>query len=133
MKTLVTGLTFALVLAFSARTMADDQVSKEKLVGTWENTAENFPDGFRQVKHITPTHFTWVLYNRNDQASLSMAGGTCMSSRRSSNPYRVTDEAQKRFRGKEFFFDAKLVDGKWHSKSRPDSEILVDEVWRRVE
>jgi hypothetical protein len=51
--------------------------AKRALLGTWEST---LPPGtaksIRCVKHITPTHWTWVAYDRDTKVAFSACGGT---------------------------------------------------------
>ena len=48
-----------------------------ELPGTWENVSQaGRPQEIQFIKHVTPTHFTWVVYDREKHAILAVTGGT---------------------------------------------------------
>lgn len=52
-------------------------VSAQSIQGTWKlvkNNSSSFPEGYQQLKLITPTHFVWTL-NDKDNNIISGAGG----------------------------------------------------------
>ena len=135
MKPLLTVATLALVVlqGSSAAVTRADEVTKAMLVGSWENASEDIPAEAQMIKHVTPTHFTWIIVHRADRKPLGMAGGTwtLQDGVYTEKVEYATDE-HEHLRGKEFSFSAKLDGGKWLHKSRPDSGLEVDEVWRRI-
>jgi hypothetical protein len=107
--------------------------AEESLVGSWECVSPELPAEYRHIKHITPTHFTWVTYHRTDMAPLGVAGGTWS---REGDTYKeridFATEGVRQLRGKQFTFTIKLEGDKWFLKSTPGSELAVDEVWKRT-
>src|SRR5579883_2883189 len=128
MKKILRGLTL-LLLAIPSVALADD-VTKERLLGTWENAAPDIPKNVRQLKFITPTHFIWVTYDREMQTQIGMAGGT-WSLKEGVYRERIefTSDEVRGQRGKEFSFTARINDGKWLHQSLPNTGIVIDEVW----
>src|SRR5262249_33608832 len=54
-----------------------------KLVGTWKLVSGKYggrdfklPEGTTMLKHVTPTQFTWVTYDKDGKV-FRMAGGSC--------------------------------------------------------
>ena len=48
-----------------------------QLLGTWEAAARpGVPKSMRTIKYITPTHWTWVAYDRENKRVMTAAGGT---------------------------------------------------------
>jgi RNA polymerase sigma factor (sigma-70 family) len=110
-----------------------DQV-RRALLGTWESTLPaDSPKSIRCVKHITPTHWTWVTYDRDNKVAHTACGGTWTLK---GDTYEETNEFatedMKHVRGKTFAFHYKLDGDKWFLKGGPDLEIAVDDVWVRV-
>jgi hypothetical protein len=58
------------------------ECAADKLVGTWKvvkatfNDQDNITPSVQQVKLITPSHFTWVHYDRTSGKADAAAGGT---------------------------------------------------------
>jgi RNA polymerase sigma factor (sigma-70 family) len=107
---------------------------KRELLGTWESVQPaGTPKMIRCVKHITPTHWTWVLYDRDAKVALSTAGGTwTLKGDKYEETNEFSSEDMKHARGKAFAFSFKIEGDKWHVKSGPELEIVVDEDWVRV-
>ena len=67
---------------WSRMKQADDQKKNtgepgRQLLGTWDVVFEpGAPKAIRTLKHITPTHWTWVTYDRENKRVLAAAGGT---------------------------------------------------------
>jgi hypothetical protein len=73
--------TLVAVIAFtSGRSIADEPKAKaeakpaNKLVGTWKEVSAKYdgkearpPEGFKSIKHVTPTHFMWVDLDKRRQ------------------------------------------------------------------
>lgn len=104
---------------------------KRELPGTWECTSQdNLPPDVEFIKYITPTNWSWVMYDRGKNAILSAAGGTWKIK---DGHYEETCEysINENLRGKTFPFSIRLAGDKWDHKSLPDGELKVDEVWSR--
>jgi RNA polymerase sigma factor (sigma-70 family) len=112
----------------------DVEKLKRELVGTWESAPRaGTPKTIRCVKHITSTHWTWVLYDRDSKVALSSAGGTwTLKGDKYEETNEFSTEDMKHARGKAYAYDVKIEGDKWHVKAGPELEILVDEDWVRV-
>ncbi len=108
----------------------DKRAEKEKLVGTWESP--NVPKNLRHYKHLTPTHFTWVIYDRAKMVPLAAAGGTWTIK---GGDYReqceFATEGHEHLRGREIPLIVRVEGDKWFLKSTPDTGFQVDELWVR--
>ena len=113
---------------------SDAERLKRELLGTWESVQPaSTPKTVRCVKHITPTHWTWVLYDRESRVAHSTAGGTwTLKGDKYEETNEFSSQNMKHARGKAFAFSFKIDGDKWHVKAGPELEIVVDEVWVRV-
>ena len=107
---------------------------KRELPGTWENVSQaNSPKEIQFIKHVTPTHFTWVVYDREKNAILAVTGGTwSLKDGKYEESIEFASDNAQQLRGKTFQFTIKLAGDKWDHKGVPGSEIEVDEVWTRM-
>jgi hypothetical protein len=131
---LMKPLASVLVIAFTFLQLAPAQEGpRNKMEGTWEVVSEGLPKSLRQVKLITATHFTWVVYDREKKLPQASAGGR----------YSLKGDAYKeqiefafeglqdlvgkeqpftvRFEGDRFFLSGTLTNG-----------TRLEEVWVRV-
>lgn len=135
------------VVAFTAARSAADEPKKpdansaNKLVGTWKRISAKYggkdsplPDGFTQLKHVTPTQFMWTLYGE-DGKMIAALGGTCTSK---GDDYVETPEywlgdGLDQLKGKPQVFKWKIEGNKWYHTGKLSSGQTVEEVWQRVE
>jgi hypothetical protein len=132
-KVVVAGFVICVIASMVSLLTAQAQDAKplkEQLLGTWER---ELPQGFKQIKHVTQSHFTWIIYNRDDKASVADAGGT-WSVRNDSYTERIefASESHKELRGKEYTFTSKVKGDQWSVMAVPGSDIDVNEVWKRA-
>src|SRR5581483_2879285 len=108
--------------------------AKRMLLGTWEATfPADAPKSMRCVKHITPTHWTWVAYDRDTKVVFSACGGTwTLRGDKYEETNEFATEAMAHARGKTFAFNYKVDRDRWFLKSGPELEIKVDDLWVRV-
>ena len=101
------------------------------LLGTWESTLPaGTPKSIRCVKHITPTHWTWVAYDRDTKVAFSACGGIwALKGDKYEETNEFATEDMKHVRGKAFAFNYKIDGDKWFLKGGPDLEIQVDDLW----
>jgi hypothetical protein len=136
MRKLLTGFALGLiglVLSPGATPSQTSQRTEDRLVGTWECIVPEFENGYRHIKHITPTHFTWVTYHRETMTPVYIAGGTwSLEGDVYKERIEFAGEQHEGLRGKEFRFTLKLEDDKWFHKATPGSDLAVDEVWKRA-
>jgi hypothetical protein len=113
---------------------ADVKRLKRELPSTWE--CVSFVDAPKQIghiKHVTPTHFTWVTYDRDQKAVLAVSGGTwSFKDGKYVEVIEFASDTHQHLRGKTNAFTINLVGDKWDHKGVPDNEIEVDEVWSRM-
>ncbi|MGP0062373.1 MAG: hypothetical protein ACLQGP_02060 [Isosphaeraceae bacterium] len=107
---------------------------KRELLSTWDCVSlENLPKETSHIKHITPTHYTWVTYDREQNAIVSVSGGTwSLQDGKYREVCEFASDSHQHVRGKTFTFTMNLVGDKWGHKGVPGTEIPVDEVWNRV-
>lgn len=125
--------------------------SDQRLVGTWEllsykevtdSIYSEYPGFVAYFKHLTPTHFAWVHFNRDGDEVLAVGAG----------PYTlVGDDYTESLRlvhpkgvlmGADLPFKASIENGRWIHKGiffTPDPDnpgqadtAVVDEIWRLV-
>jgi RNA polymerase sigma factor (sigma-70 family) len=107
---------------------------RRALLGSWGSSVPaGAPKSFRCIKHITPTHWTHVAYDRESKVVLSACGGTWTLK---GDQYEETNEFatdnMEHVRGKTFAWNYKIDGDKWSLKGGPDLENHVDEVWVRA-
>jgi hypothetical protein len=139
------ALVVAVVFA-SAHASADEPAKKEtkaenKLVGTWKLVSAKYggeertlPEGATMLKHITPTQFMWVSYDK-DGTAYRAAGG----------PYTLKDNQYEEMpeygfspdfeiiKGKTHSFKAKIEGNKWYHDGKLANGLTIEQVWERVE
>jgi hypothetical protein len=138
-------LIVALVLA-TARTPADEPNKKEakpenKLIGTWKLVSAKYggkesklPEEYTMLKHVTPTQFMWVTYDKDGKAFRAAGGPYTLKG----DQYEETPEYG--FGGdftlvnrKTHSFNAKVEGNKWHHEGKLSGGLTIEEVWERVE
>jgi hypothetical protein len=134
------AIAIALVCAFTA-VKADEPKSDNKLIGTWKCISAKYdgqevqrPEGFTQIKHVTPTQFTWLVYDKDGKVSDALGGGCATKG----NEYIETPEygigaVLEQLKGKPQVFTWKIDGDKWHHNGKLSSGLTIEEVWQRVE
>jgi len=107
---------------------------KPDLLGTWDCVmAPAVPDSVRHIKHVTPTHYTWVTYDATNGRILATSGGTCsVKGDQYDEVCEFSSDTHRHLRAKTYGYKLKIKDDKWDLQGMPDSDIDVDEVWNRV-
>jgi hypothetical protein len=107
---------------------------KRELPGTWECVSvADLPRQISHIKHITPTHYTWVTYDRDRNAILAVSGGTwTLKEGKYEEACEFASDSHPHLRGKTNDFTTNLAGDKWDLKGVPGTEINVDEVWARM-
>lgn len=107
---------------------------KRELPSTWECVSfADLPQQIAHIKHVTPTHYTWVTYDRDRREVLATSGGTW--SLRDGKYVEVCEfasDTHQHLRGKAVAFAINLVGDKWDHKGLLDSGFEIDEVWNRL-
>jgi hypothetical protein len=61
-KTGIVGLALAVSFAFSAMDVfAEEPKQENKLLGTWKLVSNTLPEGYTEIKHVTPVQFMWAF------------------------------------------------------------------------
>jgi hypothetical protein len=135
------------VAAFtSGRSTADNPKKAEartenKLVGTWKQVKAKFggreskiPEGTTQLKHITPTHFMFVDFDKDGKFIDAFGGPYTLKGEK----YEETldygfGDVFKTLKGKPQLFECKVEGNKWYHNGTLSSGMTIEEVWVRVE
>lgn len=136
MKRIICGCAVVLVLLAAARggeEKPDTEKVKGAIVGTWEMATPELPEGFRDLKHITPTHFIWVIYRKNEMDPVASAGGTwSVVGDQYTERCDFATPGHEHLRGKEMTFTVKIEGDKLVQKGVLDTGAKVDEIWKRA-
>ena len=86
------------------------------------------------VKHITPTHFTWLAYDADGKVT-RVAGGTytLKGDDYEEKPEYGLGTDFEVIRGKPQSFTCKIDGNNWHHDGRLSNDLTVEEIWERVE
>lgn len=134
-------LIVTLAVAFP-RTSAEEKGETKKhnkLVGTWKLVSAKW--GGRKVKireritalkHVTPTHFMWVRFDKDGKVLVALGGSYTMKG----EVYQEVPEygtVGKELMGKVQSFTWKLEGNKWYHNGKLSTGLTAEEVWERVE
>ena len=146
LRTAVQCLAIAIVLApMVAIGRADDPKgqpkAENKLIGTWKlvsaknNGAESkLPEGFTQLKHVTPNHFMWAVYDANGKVLDALGGSyTLKGDQYVETPEYGIGSVLDQLKGKPQVFTWKLDGNKWQHNGKLSIGVDLEEVWERVE
>jgi hypothetical protein len=112
----------------------------EAAVGTWRLVSAkvngkpaDIPAGTTILKHVTPTDFVFVYYDR--QGQVTVAGG---------GPYRLDGtryeetveyglgEGMQPLLGKTHVFTLRIEGGRWYQEGAERDGTVIEEVWERA-
>jgi hypothetical protein len=147
MAVLVSLVAVAAFTSFtSGRSTADEPkkaeaMTENKLVGTWKQVKAKFrgnevkiPEGTTQLKHITPTHFMFVDFDK-DGKFIDAFGGpyTLKGEKYEETPEYGLSEIFTNIKGKPQSFECKVEGAKWYHNGTLSNGLTIEEVWERVE
>jgi hypothetical protein len=125
-----------------ARTAADEEGEAKKqnrLVGTWKLVSAKWggreikiSEETKRLKHVTPTHFIWVAYDKDGKVLVALGGSYTMKG----EAYEEIPEygtAGKELIGKIQSFKWKIEGNKWYHNGKLSTGATNEEVWERVE
>jgi hypothetical protein len=132
------------VIAFtSGRSIADEPKAKpaNKLVGTWKEVSAKYdgnearpPEGFKSIKHVTPTHFMWVDLDKDGNATGAFGGPYTLTGDKYEETFEYGfGDLFKSLRGKTQSFTCKVEGNKWYHNGKTINGATLEEVWERVE
>lgn len=140
------GLLIVAALAAATTAWADDPKGEakadNKLVGTWKRISAKYdgqestlPEGFTQLKHVTPTQFMWALYDKDGKVVAALGGTyTAKGDEYIEVPeYGVGEGLPDPLNGKDQVFKWKLEGNKWSHSGKLSNGTTIEEVWERVE
>ncbi len=152
-KTVITGVAdgirgllviFALAVTVTTARSADskgDVKSDNKLVGTWKMISAKYdgqdfkyPEGLTTVKHVTPTQFMWVTYDKEGKVTRA-AGGAYTSKGEvyeETPEYGISSDFDE-IKGKAHTFKWRVEGNKWYHNGKLSSGLTIEEVWERID
>jgi hypothetical protein len=118
-----------------------DAQPENKLVGTWKRISAKFdgqestlPQGFTQLKHVTPTQFMWALYGEDGKVVAALGGTyTLKGDEYVETPEYGVGDGLDPLKGKQQVFKWKIEGNKWYHTGKLSSGLAIEEVWERVE
>jgi hypothetical protein len=136
-KMRIVCLVVGLLLAFAATHAISEEPKghENKLLGTWKLVSANFPEGYTQLKHVTPVQFMWALYDKDGKVVNALGGSyTLKGDAYEEVPeYGVGEELLEALKGKTQSFKWKIEGKKWHHTGTLSTGQTIEEVWERVE
>jgi hypothetical protein len=133
---LANGLAFAISLAFSATdALAEEPKQENKLIGTWKLVSPKLPEGFTEVKHVTPVQFMWAFYDKEGKVISALGGSYTLKGNAYEKvpKYGVGEELLEALKGKPQSFKWKIEANKWHHTGKLSNGQIIKEVWARVQ
>jgi len=167
--TLLLSLSLLFQIACTTKTEEVTEIEPVSLEGTWTLIAQRqnhpflitqeggpdtswyeYPETVIYQKHITPTHFTWIRFEKDKDSLVGTGGGT----------YTYDDATKTYTEDIQFFFppgsnelgqaipfSVEMKDGRWHHKGYakvfefdPDigenvvtDSLVIDEIWERTD
>ena len=113
---------------------------KNQLLGTWKQLSGKFngkvfrpPEGTTLIKHVTPTQFMFVDFDKNGQITDAAGGSyTLTADRYDETPvYSIGDFHG--LKGKAQSFAWKVEGNRWFHSGTLSSGLAIEEVWERVD
>ena len=114
--------------------------AENQLVGTWRLVSAKYngeefkiPEGQTMLKHVTPTQFIWVWYDKDGKITTA-AGGACdiRGNEYEEVPEYGLGEAFQGIKGSKQSFTWKIEKNKWHHSGKLSIGVTVDEIWEPV-
>jgi hypothetical protein len=144
----ITVMSCLLVLAgqgaLTQRT-ADESQGKagtaNKLVGTWKLVSGKYggqqsrlPEAGTTLKHMAPTHFTWVTYDKNGEVTRIGGGSYTFNGKllESTLEYGMGSDIKSRKR-QPHTYECKVEGKKLYQSGTLSTGLTLEEVWELVE
>jgi hypothetical protein len=140
---------FALVaaVAFTTAPTAADESKKadakpeNKLIGTWKQVSAKYggrdfkpPEGRTTLKHVTPTQFMWLSYDKDGNVTRAAGGRYTMKGvvYEETPEYGISGDFEL-IKGRAQTFKWKVEGNKWYHTGELSNGLTIQEVWERVE
>jgi hypothetical protein len=112
-----------------------------KLIGTWKLISARYngqevqrPEGYTQLKHVTPVQFMWAIYDRDGKVEAGLGGSyTLKGDAYVEIPEYGIGDVLEQLKGKPQEFTWKIEGNKWYHNGKLSSGVTIEEVWERVE
>jgi hypothetical protein len=135
-------LLLAVVVSVTAAcAVADEPKPDNKLIGTWKAVSAKYggtevkrPEGFTQLKHVTPTQFMWAAYGADGKVTDALGGTyTLKGDEYVETPEYGVGDVLDQLKGKPQVFKWKVEGNKWYHTGVLSSGLTIEEMWERVE
>ena len=112
-----------------------------KLVGTWKLVSAKYggrvstlPKEATTLKHVTPTHYMWVTFDKEGQVTRTQGGSYAFDGEvlKSIPEYGLGSEFEA-IKGKQQSFKIKFEGNGWTQNGTLSTGTTLEEVWERVE
>jgi hypothetical protein len=135
----------AVVAAATTQIVADetkgDAKAENKLIGTWKLVSakyggkeSQFPAGTTMLKHVTPSQFMWVTYDKDGKVTRAAGGSyTLKGDEYTETPEYGIGSDFAVIKGGTHTFRWKVEGNKWLHTGKLANGLTIDEVWERVE
>jgi hypothetical protein len=118
-----------------------DAKADNKLIGTWKLVSAKyggqeakFPEGNTMLKHVTPTQFIWVTYDKDGKVTLAAGGRyTLKGEDYEETPEYGVGDVFEAIKDKTHSFKWKIEKNKWYHSGKLSSGLTIEEVWERME
>jgi hypothetical protein len=117
----------------------EGQLAKE-LIGTWRMVSAKYggseselPTQLTVLKHVTPTHMTWMRAVPDSGEVVAMACGKWKldGDQYSEVPEFGMGSAFATVKGERHVFTCKIVGDRWHHTGKLATGLTIEEVWER--
>jgi hypothetical protein len=118
-----------------------DIKSDNKLVGTWKLISAKYdgqdfkyPEGLTTVKHVTPTQFMWVTYDKEGKVTRAAGGSYVIKGEvyEETPEYGISSDFDE-IKGKAHRFKWKVEGNKWYHNGKLSGGMTIEEVWERID
>ena len=106
----------------------------QELIGAWERgLGPNAPNSARIVKYITPTHWTWVIYDTENKGVVAAMGGPwALKGDRYVETVAFTTDNSRGARGSTNPYGFEVDGDRWVIKRGPGVPGAAEEEWTRA-
>jgi len=118
-----------------------DAKSDNKLVGTWKLASAKydgqevqFEQGVTTLKHVTPSQFIWVSYDKEGKVTRAAGGDYIMKGETyEETPLYGLSSDFDTIKGKAQTFKWRVEGNKWYHTGKLSNGLTIDEIWQRVD
>jgi hypothetical protein len=110
------------------------------VVGTWKMVSAKWGGTERKfdltiLKHITPTQFMWVRYDKDGSVKHAMGGSYTLKGEdyEETTDYGTSSGDFTAMKGKAHAFKVKVDGNKLYQNGKLNGGLTIEEVWERVE